>query len=130
MVRKLDALIDDPSSDKSKTVLHVRFLDHPPLACIEAPVMEFDVSVLKGAEYLPRWERLADSVMANIKAARLEGLHSLSRGTSLEDELVRVYIVGWDSIEVCVFSVAYVSKGHRVDSLIHGWLGNGDVRTT
>ena len=103
MVRKLDALIDDPSSDKSKSVLHVRFIDHPPMACIEAPVTEFDVSLLKGAEYLPRWEHLANSVMANIRAARLEGLRSLSRGTSLEDELGHVYIVGWDSVEVCVF---------------------------
>jgi hypothetical protein len=124
MVRKLDALVDDPSSDKSKTVLHVRFLDHPPLACIEAPITEFDVTVLKDAEYLDVRETLADSVFANMYAARLEGLHAMTRGIGEENELVNVYIAGWDSIEVCIFSVAYVLKEYCVDRL------DGDVRIT
>jgi hypothetical protein len=108
MVRKLDALIDDPSSDKSKTVFHVRFPEHPPLACIEAPITEFDVTVLNDVENKPTADRLADSVMANMRVTQVEGLRAVTRGTRLGDELVGVYTCGWDSIEVCVFSVAYV----------------------
>jgi hypothetical protein len=105
MVRKLDALIDDPSSDKSKTVFHVHFPDHPPLACIEAPVTEFDIATLKDSERanVPQFERISNSVVTNVKALQLEGFRSVSRGVALENVLTIIYMVGWDSIEVCVF---------------------------
>jgi hypothetical protein len=103
MVRKLDALIDDPSSYKGKMVLHARFLDHPPMACIEAPVTEFDVGVLRDVEYVPLRERNADAIFAGLRSGRVEGFRSVSRGMGLEDARMNVYIVGWDSIEVCIF---------------------------
>jgi len=57
MVRKLDALQDDPSR---KQVFHVHFTQHPPLTCIEAPVTVFDIAVVKDTN-LCDMERKDDS---------------------------------------------------------------------
>jgi hypothetical protein len=77
------------------------------LPCIEAPVTEFDINILKDLEARPTWERGTSSLFSNFRAAKLEGFHSLALGTALGDPLIDVYLAGWDSVEVCV-SVAYV----------------------
>jgi len=99
MVRKLNALVDDPSR---KSVFHTRFAEQDPLlACIEAPVTEFDITILKDMESLPVRERLAESIMSHMRTTHLEGLLSMARGIALEDVLTNLYLAGWNSIEVC-----------------------------
>ena len=108
MVLKLDALIDD-SKSSHRRVLRVRFSECLPMPCIEAPVTEFDINILKNLEARPTWEHNTSSLFSNFRAAKLEGFHSLALGTALEDPLIDVYLAGWDSVEVRV-SVAYVLK--------------------
>ena len=115
MVRKLDALVDDPSR---KSVFHARFAElDPPLACIEAPVTEFDITILKDLESLPIRERLAESIMSHMRTTRLDGFVSLARGIALEDVLTNVYLAGWNSIEVRAFRLLMDPKS---DELIPG----------
>jgi len=103
MVRKLDTLVDDPSR---KRVLHIRFREHgdPPLACIEAPVTELDICVVKDIEVLAEWERRAESIGANLRAAQLEGALSMTCGKAVGDALTSAYLCGWNSVEVRCFS--------------------------
>jgi len=97
MVRKLDALVDDPSR---KSIFHTCFAEQDlPLACIEAPITEFDIAILKDMESLPVRERLAESIMSHLRATHLEGLLSIARGIALEDVLTNLYLAGWNSIE-------------------------------
>jgi hypothetical protein len=100
MVRKLNALVDDPSR---KRVFHTRFTNEQdlPLACIEAPITEFDITILQDMESLPARERLAESIMSRMRTSHLEGLLSMARGFALEDESTILYLAGWNSIEVC-----------------------------
>ena len=103
MVRKLDALTDDPSR---KLVLHMRFPDtyDPPLRCIESPVTEIDLTFIKEglvAEWYPRAKSLM-SHMRRMLAEGQEGLRALTLGRAVEDETGSLYLVGWNSIEVCV----------------------------
>jgi len=98
MVRKLDALADD-SKSSHKRDLHVRFSEWPTLPCIEAPVTEFDIAILKDLEARPTFERLTTSIFSNMRAAQLEGFHSLTLGTTLGDPLTSIYFGGWDSVE-------------------------------
>ena len=98
MVRKLDALVDDPSR---KSAFHTRFSEHdPPLACIEAPVTEFDITILKDMESLPVRERLAQSIMSHMRITHPQGFLSMARGIALDDVLTNVYLAGWNSVEV------------------------------
>jgi hypothetical protein len=106
MVCKLDALVDD-SKSSHRRVLRVRFSEYIPLPCIEAPVTEFDIAILKDSEERPTWERLTSSVFSKFKPEQLEGFRSLALGRALGDPLMYVHFAGWDSVEVCV-SVAYV----------------------
>ena len=101
MVRKLDALVDD-SKSSHRRVLRVHFSEPIPLACIEAPVTEFDVAILNDLEARPAYERLTSSIFSNFRAAQLEGFHSLALAPALGDPLTSVYFAGWDSVEVCV----------------------------
>jgi hypothetical protein len=103
MVRKLDALVDNPSR---KRVLHIRFREQgdPPLACIEAPVTELDICVVKDFEVLAEWERRAESIGANLRAAQLEGALSMTCGKAVGDALTSAYLCGWNSVEVRCFS--------------------------
>jgi len=98
MVRKLDALVDDPSRKRD---LHIRFREHgdPPLACIEAPVTELDICVVKDIEVLAEWERRAESIGANLRAAQLEGALSMTCGRAVGDALTSAYLCGWNSVE-------------------------------
>jgi len=96
MVRKLDALQDDPSH---KQVFHVHFTQHPPLTCIEAPVTEFDIAVVRETESLPTWNRISESAMGHLRALRPEGYLAMAHGKAQEDELTTVYTAGWTSIE-------------------------------
>ena len=124
MVRKLDALVDDPSR---KSVFHTRFAGQdPPLACIEAPVTEFDVTILKDMEFLPVRERLAESIMSHMRTTHLEGFLSMARGIALEDVLTNVYLAGWNSIEV---RASRLSMGERcVDTRVIGEIGPYEAR--
>ena len=102
MVRKLDALVDD-SNSFSKRVWHVHFAaEYAPLTCIEAPITEFEIITLKDLEERPAWERLALSILSNIRAVQAEGFRSFSLGTVLGDPLTNIFFGGWDSVEVCV----------------------------
>ena len=102
MVRKLDALVDD-SNSFYKRVWHVHFAaEYLPLTCIEAPVTEFEIVILKDLEVRPAWERLALSILSNVRAVEPEGFRSLALGTVLGDPLTNIYLGGWDSVEVCV----------------------------
>jgi len=108
VVRKLDALTDKPSR---KLVLHIRFPDiyDPPLSCIESPVTEVNFAFVKEglvAEWVPHAESLI-SHMRRIQAEGQEGLRALTFGRAVEDEKGSLYLVGWDSIEVCFSCVAY-----------------------
>lgn len=109
MVRKLDALVDDPSR---KSVFHTCFAEQDlPLACIEAPITEFDISILKDMESLPERERLAESIMSQVRAMHLEGFHSMARGIALEDVLTNLYLAGWNNVEVCASRLRISRKG-------------------
>ena len=100
MVRKLVTLVDDPSH---RSVFHVRFTDDPPLACIEAPVTEFGITILKDTESLGAQERRSASLMSNMRTVQPEGLIAIAVGTSLDvPVLMNVYVARWNSIEVCV----------------------------
>ena len=118
MVRKLDALVDH-SKSSHKRVLRVHFSEYTPLTCIEAPVTEFDISILKGLEERPTYERLTSSILSNLRAAQLEGFRSLALGTALGDPLTNVYLAGWDKVEVCV-SVAWVPEKGTCSVLMIG----------
>ena len=113
MVRKLDALTDDPSR---KLVLHVRFSDlyDPPLDCIEAPVTEVDLGFIKEDVLLAEWDRRAKSLMSHMKRVRAEGqegLRTLALGKAVDDAKRTLYLVGWNRIEVCI-SVVWRTRGH------------------
>jgi hypothetical protein len=115
MVRKLDALVDDPSR---KSVFHTCFAEPDvPLACLEAPITEFDISILKDMESLPESERLAESILSRMRAMHLEGLLSMARAIALEDVLTNFYLAGWNSIEVCVS----LRISRKSDVLMLGW---------
>lgn len=101
MVRELDALVDD-SNPSPKRVLRVRFPEYLPLTCIEAPVTEFDIAILKDLESRPAWERLTSSIFSNMGIVQPEGFRSLALGTAVGDPLSNVFLGGWDSVEVCV----------------------------
>ena len=101
MVRRLDALVDESKSSHKRN-LHVHFSEYAPLTCIEAPITEFDIAILKDLEARPTWERLTSSIFSNLRAAQLEGFHSLALGTTLGDPLTNIYLGGWDKVEVCV----------------------------
>lgn len=110
MVRKLDALTDDPSR---KLVLHMRFSDiyDPPLSCIEAPVTELDLGVIKEDGVVAEWDRRAESLMSHMRRLHAEGqqgLRALTYGKAVEDVKRTIYLVGWDGIEVCCTCVAYL----------------------
>jgi hypothetical protein len=99
MTRKLDALVDDPSR---KRVMHMNFaqFEFDPLACLEAPVTEFDMAELEDSQIAAQWNRVGLSIMANIRAAQPEGYLSMARGVSVEDMKNIVYLSGWRSVEV------------------------------
>ena len=102
MVRKLDALTDDPSR---KLVLHLRFSDlhDPPLGCIESPVTELDLAFVKEDVLLAEWDRRAKSLMSHMRrihAEGQEGLRALTLGRAVEDVKASLYLVGWNRIEV------------------------------
>jgi len=110
MVRKLDALTDDPSR---KLVLHMRFSDlyDPPLGCVEAPVTELDLGFIKEDSVVAEWDRRAESLMSHMRrihAEGQEGLRALTLGRAVEDVKRTLYLVGWDNIEVCFSCVAYL----------------------
>ena len=116
MVHKLDALTDDPSR---KLVLHMRFSDlyDPPLGCIEAPVTELDLGLIKEDELVAEWDRRAKSLMSHMRrihAEGLEGLRALTLGKAVEDAKRTLYLVGWDRIEVCI-SVEWRTEGTCID---------------
>jgi len=96
MVRKLDALLDDPSR---KQVFHVNFSQHPLLKCIEAPVTEFDIALVRETESIPIFDRISESAMSDLKAMQPEGFLAMAHGKALEDERTTVYTAGWTSIE-------------------------------
>ena len=99
LVNRLDALVDDPSSKRD---YHIHFSQHPPLACIEAPVTMVAVAELRDIQYLDMWNRLGLSVVTNFKAASAEGYVDSAWANPLEDVQTFVVMSGWDSIEVCV----------------------------
>ena len=108
MVRKLDALTDDPSR---KLVLHMRFSDlyDPPLGCVESPVTELDLGFIKEDSVVAEWDRRAESLMSHMRrihAEGQEGLRALTLGRAVEDMKRSLYLVGWDRIEVCFSCVA------------------------
>jgi hypothetical protein len=103
MVCKLGALTDDPSRT---LVLHMRFPDSydPPLSCIESPVTEINLTFVK-EELVAEWYPRAESLMSHMRrmhAEGQEGLRALTLGRAVEDVAGSLYLVGWNSIEVCV----------------------------
>ena len=109
MKRKLDALTDDPSRNLA---LHMRFsdIDDPPLGCIEAPVTELDLGFIKDG-VVAEWDRRAESLMSEMRrvhAEGLQGLRALTLGRAVEDVKRTLYLVGWDTIEVCLSCVTYL----------------------
>ncbi|KAH9963588.1 hypothetical protein BC827DRAFT_1266364 [Russula dissimulans] len=96
MVRKLDALLDDPSR---KQVFHVHFSQHPPLTCIAAPVTEFDIAVVRETESIPIFDRISESAMSDLRAVQPEGFLAMAHGKALEDEWTTLYTAAWTSIE-------------------------------
>jgi len=116
MVRKLDALLDDPSRKRS---FHVHFSQYPPLACIEAHVTEFNIAVVREPESLPIWDRTFESATTHLRAILPEGYLGMAHGKALEDELTTVYAAGWTSIEVRASSS--VAKRTRFDGEERGY---------
>jgi len=103
MVRKLDALQDDPSR---KQVFHVHFTQDPPLTCIEAPMTVFAIAVVKTIESMAICSGIAESVMGYTRALHPEGYLTSAHGRAREDELTTILMAGWTSIEVSASSNA------------------------
>jgi hypothetical protein len=64
--------------------------------------------MLSHAEMVRKLDALIDSSSSYkgkmvLQSRRVDGFRSVSRGMGLEDARMNVYIVGWDSIEVCIF---------------------------
>jgi hypothetical protein len=103
LVSRLDALVDDPYR---KYVYHLHFSERQPLPCIEAPVTEIAITVLKDTHDLDTWNRLTDLIISDIRALGIEGFLSSTHMRPPEDEKTIVYLAGWESVEVCA-SVAH-----------------------
>jgi hypothetical protein len=106
LVRKFDALVFDLSR---KRVLHVQLPEHLVLAAVEAPVMELDIVVLRDAETMAKYEPHEEAIRSQAIAAQYDGLISLGFGVAIGDMLMKVHLIGWNSVEVCVsISIVWV----------------------
>lgn len=104
MTHKLAALTDDPSR---RHIFHTRFSDFydPPSDCLEAPVTEIDLVLIKEDDLLVEWYDRQKSLMSHmgrIHAGGKEGLVAMTYGLAIEDVKRSLYLFGWNSVEVCV----------------------------